>query len=99
MGNIYNSKSIKVAKINEEGEVHSTGDKHLGRVHGDGIVLDGSGHKVGHLDGAGKVFDLEHHIGSVHSDGGIFDTSGHHIGRAEPPHMEFGAAALLLLIR
>ena len=68
-------------------------------MHSDGAVFDISGHKAGHVDGTGKVFDLQKHVGSVHSDGHVFDISGHGIGRTESPHIEFGGAALLLLIR
>lgn len=100
MGYIYDINSVKIGKIQDDGDVYDkSGEKRLGRVHGDGTVYDSAGHKIGHYDPSGKVFEHSQHIGNVHSDGQISDLAGHHLGRAEAPHLEGGGAAMLLLIR
>ncbi len=100
MGYIYNTANQKVARIDDQGDVFSavTG-KHLGKVHSGGEVFDTNALKEGHIDSQGKIFDLKKQVGSVHSDGGIYDIEGHHLGRTEAPHVEFGAAAFLILVR
>jgi len=99
MGYIYSLNSQKIGHIDDKGEVFDTSDHHLGKVASDGHVLTVSGNMVGHLDGSGRVFEDSRHVGTVRGDGSIVDLNGHRLGHADPPHAEFGGAALLLLIR
>jgi hypothetical protein len=99
MGFIYSLNAQKVGNVEENGDVFSMSGQHLGKVTPDGHVYSLSGHIAGNIDGSGRVFEAGKHIGVVHSDGVIYDLDGKRLGHAEPPHAEFGGAALLLLIR
>jgi hypothetical protein len=99
MGYIYSSNSQKVGQIQDDGDVFDLNGHHLGKVTSDGHILSLSGQLAGHVDGSGKVFEQGKHVGSVHGDGSIYDINGHRLGHSDPPHVEFGGAAMLVLIR
>ena len=99
MGFIYSVNSQKIGNVEEDGTVYNMNGHHLGKITSDGHVMTFSGQLAGHIDGSGRIFEHDRQVGAVHSDGSIFDLNGHRLGHADPPHVEFGGAALILLIR
>jgi hypothetical protein len=99
MGYIYSANSQKIGHVEETGDVYDLNGHHLGKITPDGHIMDLSGQLAGHIDGSGRVYEQGKNVGIVHSDGSIFDLNGHRLGHSDPPHVEFGGAAMLVLIR
>lgn len=108
MGVIYGDQygTTVVGMLDEQGLIHKEqwGGSPMGRVDQDGAVYDDpyGGQKLGHVDGQGQIFREGDYqaLGSVAPDGTIKDKDGYTtLGRAEAPHVQWSAAAFLLLLR
>lgn len=89
----------QIGRIESNGYVYDMESEYMGKVI-DGKVFDKTGEYVGHVNDAGRVFDDEGEpIGIVGDDGIVRDDAETELGEVESPHMQFGGAAYLLLLR
>ena len=97
MGNIYDSTHKKLGKIDDDRHIWNSAGEKIG--YSDGKKLfDMDGHLVGWVDPDGKIYDGDaRHAGFVESEtGAVKDWNGRMVGKSDTPHLELGAAALLL---
>ncbi len=98
MGNIYDGVDHRMGSIDDDRVLWSAKGEKIGYAD-DKKVFDMENHLVGWVEADGKIYDADgHHAGYVDPTGTVYDWNGKKIGRSQSPHMELGAAALLVMV-
>jgi hypothetical protein len=96
---IYKMGHDELGRIESNGYVYDQASEYLGKVE-DGKVYDKANEYIGYVNDSGLVYDTGNEwIGTVRDDGVVIDDAGNELAEIESPHMQFGGAAYLLLLR
>jgi hypothetical protein len=98
MGNIYDVLNRRMGTVDDNRLIWNTKSEKIGYAD-DKKIFDMENHLVGWVETDGKIYDTDgHHAGYIDPTGTVYDWNGKKVGHSETPHMELGAAVLLLMM-
>lgn len=98
MGNIYDGMNHRMGTVDDDRKIWNVKSEKIGYVD-DKKIFDIDNHLVGWVEADGKIYDADgHHAGYVDPAGAVYDWNGKKVGSSNAPHMELGAAVLLLMM-
>lgn len=98
MGNIYDGVDRRMGAIDDDRVVWNVKGEKIGYAD-DKKIFDVENHLAGWVETDGKIYDADgHHAGYVDPTGAVYDWNAKKVGQSQSPHMELGAAALLVMV-
>ena len=98
MGKLSDGVGASMGTMDDDRIVWGANKEKIGYAD-DKKIFDMDGHLAGWVEADGKIYDADgHHAGYVDPQGVVYDWNNMKVGTSVPPHMELGAAALLVLL-